>query len=445
MKQLPRRRFLRGLGASVSLPYLSAMAPAFAKKSGADNPARLVFVYVPNGVIMENWTPAAEGPNFDLPPTLQPLAAHRERLLMLSGLTQNNGRALGDGPGDHARAAASYLTGVHPRKTAGADIKNGISADQVAALAVGHRTRLASIELGCEEGRRAGNCDSGYACAYSNNISWRSETTPMPPEVNPRLAFERLFGADAGESPEVRARRRLYRESILDLVQEDTRQLQSELGPTDRRKLEEYLTAVRDIEKRIEAAEANPDRVDPEMEKPAGVPIDYDEHAKLMFDILAVALEADITRIATLMLAREGSNLSYRQINVSEAHHGLTHHRGNEENIQKIGDINRHHMTLFARFIDRLANAPDGDFTVLDRSMIVYGSGISDGNRHTHHDLPILIAGKGNGFLKTNRHVVYPHETPLNNMFVSLLDRMDVHPESLGDSTGRLEGLSELS
>lgn len=445
-KHLPRRTFLRGLGTSIALPLLDAMAPAFsaAPRAGSTPPCRMALAYVPNGVIMEDWTPMADGPGFELKPILEPLAEYRQHMLLLSGLTHNNGRALGDGPGDHARAAASYLTGVHPRKTAGASIRNGVSVDQVAAQAVGGRTRFPSIELGCEDGRQAGNCDSGYACAYSNNISWRSETSPMPPEINPRLVFERLFGADAGQDPAERARRRRYRKSILDFVQDDTRQLKGELGPADRRKLDEYLYAVRDIEKRIQIAESDPSQIDPSIAKPAGVPVEYANHVRLMFDLMTVAFQADLTRIATFMFAREGSNRTYREIGVNEAHHGLTHHRNDQEKIRKISQINRFHMQQFAGFVGRLASVPDGDGTLLDHSLVVYGSGIADGNRHTHHDLPVLVLG-GRGAIKTGRHVRYPAETPMTNLYLSLLDRMGVDVEGLGDSTGKLQGLTELA
>ncbi len=443
-RHLPRRTVLRGLGATVALPFLDAMAPAFAAPARSESaPMRLAFAYVPNGVIMEDWTPSSEGAEFELKPILAPLAEFRRHMLILSGLTHNNGRALGDGPGDHARAAASYLTGVHPKKTAGADIRNGISVDQVAARSVGAQTRFASLELGCEDGRQAGNCDSGYACAYSNNISWRSETSPMPPEINPRLVFERLFGADAGSDPAERLQRRRLRKSILDFVAEDTQKLQRELGPTDRRKLDEYLYAVRDIEKRIEAAESDAARVEPAMARPLGVPVEYANHVRLMFDLLAVAFQADLTRVATFMLAREGSNRTYPEVGVNEAHHGLTHHRNDREKIRKISRINRFHIEQFAAFLGRLSSTADGNGTLLEHSIIVYGSGIADGNRHTHHDLPVLVAGGGSA-LKTGRHIRYPSETPMTNLYLSLLDRVGVQVEALGDSTGKLEGLSDL-
>jgi hypothetical protein len=364
--------------------------------------------------------------------------------LVLSGLTHNNGRALGDGPGDHARAAASFLTGVHPKKTAGADIQVGVSADQVAAAHAGGATRFASLELGCEDGRLVGNCDSGYSCAYSNSISWRTPSTPMPPEVNPRLAFERLFGTDASEDPAARARRRRYNTSILDFVMEDTRRLQGGLGPTDRRKMDEYLTSVREIERRIEMTERNSREIAPPMSEPDGIPVDFSEHARLMSDLLVVAFQTDLTRIASFMLAREGSTRAYREIGISDSHHPLTHHRGNEEMIRKVSQINRYHVEQFAYFLAKLKSTPDGEGTLLDHAMIVYGSGLSDGNKHNHNDLPVLLAGGAAGTLRPGRHVRYPAETPMTNLYLALLDRMGVKPEAIGDSNGELQHLQDL-
>lgn len=446
--QLSRRTLLRGIGTTVALPFLDAMNPAFSaapSRLGNQIPVRMAFSYVPNGIIMEDWTPAAAGSLKALPSILEPISEFRNDVMLLSGLTHNNGRALGDGPGDHARAAASFLTGVHPKKTDGADIRNGISVDQVAAELLGGRTRFASIELGVEHGRLAGNCDSGYSCAYSNSISWRSETTPMPPEVNPRLVFERLFGRPGdSDDPVARAKRKRYEKSILDFVQQDTRKLQSELGPTDRRKLDEYLTGVREIEKRIEAGEASAAQTTPSMDRPSGVPVDFAEHAKLMFDLQVVAFQTDQTRIATFMLAREGSNRTYREIGVPGGHHGLTHHRNDEEKIRKISKINRYHMELFSYFLKRLDSIQEGDGTLLDHSMVLYGSGLADGNKHTHHDLPVLVAGRAAGGLHPGRHLRYDTETPMANLYLTLLDRMGVHPETIGDSTGRLEHLTDI-
>jgi len=426
-----RRTLLRGLGAAIALPALDAMTPARA----AAAPLRMAFAYVPNGIIMEHWTPTAEGAAFELPRVLAPFQPVKDKTLLLSGLAHVNGRALGDGPGDHARAAATFLTGVHPRKTAGADIKNGISADQVAAQSIGTTTRFASLELGIEHGRIVGNCDSGYSCAYSNSIAWRSAETPLPPEVNPKQVFERLFGSgDQSANP--------FRKSILDYVREDASTLQSKLGSNDKRKLDEYLTGVREIEKRIELSEKNALTLPrPEMDKPEGIPVDFEEHVNLMFDLMTVAFQTDSTRVATFMMGREGSNNTYRQIGVPDAHHGISHHRGDAEKVEKLTKINEYHATLFAKWLQKLAATKDGDGSLLDHMMIVYGSSLADGNRHTHHDLPILVAGGANGKLKMGRHLRYAKETPLTNLYLSLLDHAGVKPETLGDSTGRLTSL----
>ena len=454
-KSLPRRTFLRGFGTAIALPFLDAMAPALAAVAARPQPPRrMVFVYVPNGIVMNDWTPQETGPGFDLPRILEPLAPLRDDVLLLTGLAQHNGRALGDGPGDHARAAATFLTGVHPKKTPGADIHVGISADQVAAQRIGGKTRFASLEFGCEDGRLVGSCDSGYSCAYSNSISWRSATTPNPPEVNPRALFERLFaGLDPNETPASRERRRYYRKSILDFVMEDAQGLKADLGPTDQRKLDEYLTAVREIEKRIEASEraaaenessAANALTEPPFEKPAGMPVEFVEHVRLMFDLLAVALQADLTRVATFMMGREGSGRTYREIGISDSHHPLTHHRNNAEMIDKVVQINRYHMQQFVYFLDKLRSTKDGDGSLLDHAMVLYGSGLSDGNKHWHHDLPALLAGRGGGTIRAGRHLSYKSETPMNNLFLSMLDRVGVPTETLGDSTGKLEHLSDL-
>src|SRR5579885_3018374 len=445
-KSLPRRTFLRGLGATIALPVLDAMTPALASganRLAAKSPLRLSIVYVPNGIMMKDWTPQAEGAAFELPRILKPLEPFRDQILVLSGLTQNNGRALGDGPGDHARAAATFLTGVHPRKTYGADIQNGVSFDQIAAQHVGENTRFPSLELGCEDGRLVGNCDSGYSCAYSNSISWRGPATPNPPEINPRSVFERLFGA-GDEDPATRARQQRYNQSILDFVSDDTRRLEGGLGPTDRRKLDEYLSAVREIEKRIETAERDSKEFVPTIERPAGIPVDYAEHSRLLYDMLAIAFQADLTRVATFMMGREGSTRAYREIGVPDAHHPLTHHRNNPEMIEKVAEINAYHMQQFAYFLNKLKSIPEGDGTLLDHALIVYGSGLSDGNRHTHNDLPVVLAGGGCGALRPGRHVCYPAETPITNLYLSLLDRAGVKSGQVGDSNGELQHLTDL-
>ena len=444
-RHLPRRTFLRGMGVAIGLPWLDAMVPAFAAKAptSADSPTRLAFVYVPNGIIMSNWTPATAGSDFQLPSILQPLEDYRDDCLWLSGLTHNNGRELGDGPGDHARAAASYLTGVHPKKTQGVDIRNGVSVDQIAAQAVGGQTRFASLELGTEHTRLVGNCDSGYSCAYNNSISWRSPTSPMPPAVNPRSVFNRLFGAprDANQPDQTDAG---HQASILDLVQDEARSLFNRLGPVDRRKLDEYLFAVRDIEKRIESLQNEPAEPAPDMDIPEGIPIDFAEHLRLLFDLQTVAFQTNLTRITTLMVGREGSNRTYREIGVAGAHHGLTHHQGDQAKIEQITRINRYHVEQFAYWLGKLKSISDGDGSLLDNLMIVYGSGLSDGNEHLHHDLPVMVAGGGSGSLHPGRHVRYPNETPLTNLYMTLLSHMGIHPESIGDSNGQLQLLSEI-
>ena len=445
-KSLPRRTFLRGMGTAIALPLLDAMVPSLGAvhRLQPKAPCRMAFVYVPNGIIMRDWTPAKEGAAYAPSPILEPLAPHRDRTLILSGLTQNNGRAMGDGPGDHARASASFLTGVHPKKTDGADIQCGLSVDQVAAQKIGNKTRFASLELGCRDGRLAGDCDSGYSCAYTNSISWRADSSPLPPEVNPRAVFERLFGTDESEDPATRARRRKYRNSILDFVLGDARKLQGDLGPTDRRKLDEYLFAVREIEKRIETVESETGELAAGMGKPDGIPVGFREHVRLMFDLMALAFQSDLTRISTFMVAREGSNRTYREIGVSDAHHQLTHHQGDEKKIELISRINRFHIEQFGYFLQKLRSIEEGEGTLLDQMMIVYGSGLSDGNDHEHHDLPVVVAGGGAGSLKTGRHVRYSQETPMNNLYVSMLERMDIPIESLGDSNGELADLSDI-
>lgn len=441
-KHVSRRTLLRGLGVSIALPMLDSMLPAFStpKKS----PLRMLFSYVPNGIIMKDWTPIDHGSTFELPRILQPMTPYRDKTLVVTGLMQNNGYANGDGPGDHARAAATYLTGVHAKKTQGADISVGVSMDQVAAQKIGNATRFPSLELTCEDGKMAGNCDSGYSCAYSNSISWRSATTPNPPELSPRAAFERLFGA-SDEDPETRKKTRRYDRSILDGVMEDTRNLERNLGPSDRRKIDEYMSSVREIELRIQKAENDNKEIIPQMDKPEAAPADLSDHARLMYDLMRVAFQTDMTRIATFMVTREGSSRTYREIDLPEAHHPLTHHRGDPDMIEKVYRINRYHMELFAEFIGKMAKTPDGDGSLLDHSMIVYGAGLEDGNRHEHANLPLMILGGANGTISTGRHLALQARTPINNLYVSMLDRMGVPGETLGDSTGPVKELSEIS
>jgi hypothetical protein len=439
--RLSRRTVLRGLGTAVALPWLEAMGPLTAwagPATKAPAPNRLAILYVPNGKHMADWTPKAEGASFELSPTLQPLAAVKEQLLLLTGLTADKARDHGDGGGDHARALASFLTGCQPRKTDGTDIRAGISVDQVAAARIGDQTRLPSLEIGAEGGAMAGNCDSGYSCVYSSTMSWRSATTPVPKEVNPKLIFERLFGN--GQDPN-RARRDLNRKSVLDYVREDSSALQNQLGAEDRRKLDEYFSSVRDLEQRIDRAARLPEPKAPAMARPTGIPSAYPDHLRLLSDLLVLAFQADITRVCTFVLANEGSNRPYPFAGVSEGHHDLSHHENKPAKQAKISQINRFHTTQLAYLLEKLKGTPEGDGTLLDHCMVAYGSGNSDGNRHNHDDLPILVAGKGCGTLQSGRHVRFPRETPLNNLWLTLLDRLQINVPTLGDSTGRLNGL----
>lgn len=445
--RISRRTVLRGLGASIALPLLDCMGTtqAVASVTSPESaPRRMAFLFVPNGVHLPDWTPKSAGYGFELPYILEPLAKVKDDLLVLSGLTHDKGRANGDGPGDHARSASVFLTGAQPRKTDGGDIRSGISVDQAAAEVIGHATRFPSLELGCEQGRSAGNCDSGYSCAYSSNISWASENSPVGKEVNPRLVFERLFAGNVkSDVAENRGRRALLRKSVLDFVADDASRLRGKLGRSDQRKLDEYLAGVRQIERRIEKVESD-ERVvrnTGEIEVPAGIPPEYADHLRLMCDMMVLAFQSDLTRVSTFMFANAGSNRSYRQIEVPDGHHDLSHHGGDPRKHAKIRKINRFHVAQFAYLIERLRSVREGTGTLLDNCMIVYGSGLSDGNRHNNEDLPVLLAGGAGCRVSTGRHVVYERETPLTNLFLSLLDRVGAPRDYLGDSTGRLTRL----
>lgn len=444
-KHLQRRTFLRGVGATIALPWLDSMVPAFAAPIDKKPPVRMAFAYVPNGMIMNSWTPTVVGKDFEFTRILKPLEAFREDMLVLTGLSTLKGSGVG---GDHARASAVYLTGVGPgpKPASTPVLEVGISVDQVAAQAIGSRTRLPSLELGFEAAPMVGTCDGGFSCAYMNNMSWRDDTTPVPPETNPRLVFERLYGSlDTNPDPKIQERVNGNRKSVLDFVNRQAQQLAGTLGAPDRVKLDEYFTSIREIEKRIEHVESDNRELTPEIEKPSGIPTNFAEHATLMSDLLVAAFQADVTRVATLIYAKEASTRAYPELGFSDAHHPLTHHRNRPELIEKTVKIEVYHMQQFAYFIKKLKSIQDGDGTLLDHSMIVYGSSMSEPNGHFHYNVPMLVMGRGDGSLKPGRHVTYPcPQTPLTNLWLTLLDRMGVHIDKLGDSTGIVDQLTDM-
>ncbi|NDJ12080.1 MAG: DUF1552 domain-containing protein [Acidobacteriia bacterium] len=435
-KSLSRRAVLRGLGATLALPLLDSMVPALSR-AATKAPVRLGFVYHPTGMIMEQYTPAAEGAGFAFTPTLKPLEAYRDRLNVFTGLAQMNGRALGDGPGDHAREGATWLTGVHPKRSE-TDIRCGVSADQLAARELGKQTQLASLEVSLEPPSFAGTCDQNYSCAYTNTVSWRSETLPMPMETSPRALFERLFGE--GESTDPAARRAALKEqrSLLDYVTGSIDRLETKLGSSDRNKLSEYLEAIRDIERRIQKAELQSSEMKlPEMQRPSSIPETFEEQAKLMTDLQIMAWQTDMTRVLTFMYGHAGSNRSYRAIGIADGHHSISHHQNDPEKIAKVAKIDQHLFSTFSYFVERLKATPDGDGSLLDHSLVLYGSSLSDANVHMHHNLPTLVVGGGGG-MKGGRHLKYKEGTPLNNLFLTMLNKAGVPAESFGDSTGEL-------
>jgi hypothetical protein len=439
-KSLHRRTFLRGIGTTLALPLLDSMIPALARADAAKAPTRLGFVYHPTGMIMEQFTPAAEGAGFELTPTLRALEPFREQLLVLSGLAQMNGRALGDGPGDHAREGATWLTGVHPKRSE-SDIRAGISADQIAARELGKQTQLASLEISLEAPTLAGTCDQNYSCAYTNTVSWRTPTTPLPMETSARAVFERLFGEGDSTDPEARLAALKEQRSILDYVSGSIDRLETRLGPGDRNKLSEYLEAIRDIERRIQKAEQqNAELKLPTMQRPDSTPDVFEDQAKLMIDLQVLAYQTDMTRVITFMFGHAGSNRSYRTIGISDGHHSISHHQNDPEKIAKVAKIDAHLVATFAYYLQKMKATPDGDGSLLDHTMLMYGSSLSDANIHQHHDLPTLVAGGGG--LRGGRHIRYAQGTPLNNLFLNLLDRAGVPADNFGDSTGRLNYLT---
>ncbi|GIT67119.1 MAG: hypothetical protein Ct9H300mP25_05910 [Acidobacteriota bacterium] len=444
-KYLPRRTVLRGLGAAVALPLLDGMVPALtAQRRTAAAPVRRFGVfYVPNGMSMPYWFPKEEGPLAALPPTLQSLSAFKDRVLLCGGLDDESANLV-KGGGDHARSAGTFLTCVPFKITSGADVFAAISMDQIAARELSKETQLASLELGIESNAMVGNCDGGASCAYTNTIAWRTPTTPLPIENDPRAVFERLFGTTGSTDPEARMERLRRDRSILDAVGGKLKGLELILGPGDQIKLDEYLDALRDIERRIQMAEQQSTRELPVVDQPVGVPSDYAEHAKLMMDLLALAYQTDLTRISSFMLAREVSGRAYPEIGVSDSHHPLSHHQDEPAKLERLHKINEYHFQQFTYLVEKLAALPEADGTMLDSTLFLYGTGISDSNTHFHDDLPIaLVGGKATG-IQGGRYVRYADDTPLANLYMTILDKLGVPVDSFGDSNGHLERLTDV-
>lgn len=442
-----RRGFLRGLGAAVALPALESFRPLLAANAGraigttaSGAPLRMAYLYIPNGVNVDLWRPKGTTSSYKLGETFKPMEALREDFQIFTGFEQKNAAAGGDGPGDHARGVATFLTSARARKTAGSDIHLGISADQIAAQAAQSLTRLSSLELSADGVRKSGQCDSGYSCAYQFNLSWRSENQPMTPESNPRAVFERLFGAgSAKERATSLGQRYATKQSMIDFVQQDAKALHRYLGRSDRNKLDEYLTGVREIERQIEKAEAMGLPLDPGVPAPKEKPRSYKEHLRLMLDMMVLAFKTDSTRISTFLMAHDGSNRNFQEIGISDGHHNLSHHQQRKENLEKIAKIDHFYMEQLAYFLDRLKNTPDVDGkSLLHNSMIVYGGCISDGNRHNHDDLPIVVAGNAGGAFSPGRHVELGENVPLSNLYVRMLNEFGVDAKRFGDSTGSL-------
>ena len=440
-KSIPRRTFLRGMGATVALPLLDAMVPAFASAAETGKtPVRLSIITSPNGMNMDKWTPASDGPSYVLSPTLEPLAAFRDRFLVLTGLNNSAGDALaGEGESaPHERAGAVMLTGVHPKREGIA----GISVDQIAARELGKHTQLASLELALHTNDVVGQCEKGWSCAYTNTISWRNASTPLPIESQPRAVFERLFGDSSSTDPAARLARIRKDKSLLDSLTEGVARLMGTVGPEDRARLTQYFEAMRDVERRIQMAEEQSSRELPALDRPVGAPATFDAHVKLMFDLQTLAYQTDMTRVITFMMGRGQSNRSYPEIGVPDAHHPISHHQNDPEKLEKLHKINRYHSELFAYFLEKLRSTPDGDGSLLDHIAILYGSEMSDSNRHLLQNLPVVLAGGGGGQIKGGNHIRYTKDTPLTNLFLTMLDKVGLEIETFGDSNGKLELLS---
>jgi hypothetical protein len=441
-KAISRRTVLRGIGATLALPLLDGMVPALTAlgKTAAARTNRFGVMYVPNGMIMQNWAPIGEGTNFEFNSTMLPLAPFRNQLTVVSGLNCNVPAGVRAGDGVHARASTRFLTDIYPKITpSGGAVQAGISMDQILGRQLGKYTQLASLEMAIESTQSAGACDQGYACDYTSTIAWAGEATPLPMENNPRAVFERLFGDSVSTDPGVRLARMQQDRSILDSVTKEVATLGSTLGQADRAKLTEYLDAIRDIERRIQKAEEQRDEELPLVSHPAGIPGNYDDHAKLMCDLMVLAYQCDLTRVATFMMGREFSGMTYPFIGVPDAHHPVSHHQNEPEKVAKVAKINTYHVTVFAYLLDRLRSTPDGDGTLLDNMTMMYGAGMADSNRHAPNDIPIVLAGGGAGTLKGGRHIRYAKDTPLANLHLTLLDKFGVQMDRFGDSTGKLD------
>jgi hypothetical protein len=444
-KAISRRTILRGMGATVALPLLDAMVPALtaAQNTPAKAARRLGVVYHPNGVIYDKWLPEGEGRNFELSPTLAGLQPFKDQLIVVTGLFMDLAEALGDGGGDHSRACGGYLNGVHVKKS-DTVVEAGISMDQIAAKAFARETQLSSLQLQMDENSIIGSCDVGYSCAYSSTISWLTPTLPLMTENNPRVVFERLFGASDSTDPKVRAERLRQDRSILDSVMDRASQLQRQLGAADKTRMNDYLTSLRDVERRIQKTEEQSEKEVPDVARPSGIPDSFDDHARLLYDLQLLAYQADITRVVTFMYGREQSPRPYPQIGVPEPHHPVTHHQNDPVKMEKCVKIQQYHLKLFTDYLEKLRNTPDGDGSLLDHMIILYGAAISNSDRHTHGPLPTLVVGGGGGALKGGRHLVYPEHTPLTNLQLTLLNLLGVPTDKIGDSTGQFKELSEV-
>jgi Protein of unknown function (DUF1552) len=439
-KTMPRRTLLRGMGASIALPLMDAMITS-AKAEEMALRRRLQVIYTPNGMMMENWTPIGTGKDYALSPILKPLEPYREKFAVFTGLSHVQAEALGDGAGDHGRCCGGYLTGVHVKKTEGADITSGISMDQLVAQKFGEHTQIPSLELGLEPPSLVGSCDSGYSCAYTNTLSWSTASTPLPVTINPREVFERLFGDGDSLDSKSRLAQLKRQASILDFVAEDAKRMSGKLGARDKEKLSEYLQSVRDIEKRIQKVEQGGigSAALPAYSKPSGIPDSFEDHAHMMIDLQVLAMQADLTRVATFMIGREVSGRSYPEIGVPDAHHPLSHHGNDPEKIAKLTKINTMHMEQVAYYLKRMSESKDGEKPLLENTLLLAGASLADPNRHDHRSLPVIVAG---GLIAGNRHVVVEKDTPMTNMMLSLMDTLGVNQDRLGDSTGRLSSFA---